>query len=75
MPLSGHDTLKVRRTLTVGAKSYDYFSLPVAAEQLGDISRLPFSLKVLLENLLRYEDGRTVTVDDVKALAAWLKAK
>ena len=75
MPLSGHDTLKVRRTLTVGAKSYDYFSLPAAAETLGDISRLPFSLKVLLENLLRYEDGRTVTVDDVKALAAWLKAK
>ncbi len=73
MPLSGHDTLKARRTLTVGAKSYDYFSLPVAAEKLGDISRLPFSLKVLLENLLRYEDGRSVTVDDVKALAAWLK--
>ena len=75
MPLSGHDTLKVRRTLAVGTKSYDYFSLPAAAEQLGDISRLPFSLKVLLENLLRYEDGRTVTVDDVKALAAWLNAK
>ena len=75
MPLSGHDTLKVRRTLTVGGKSYDYFSLPQAASTLGDISRLPFSLKVLLENLLRYEDGRTVTVDDVKALAAWLKAK
>ncbi len=75
MPLSGHDTLKARRTLSVGAKSYDYFSLPVAAETLGDISRLPFSLKVLLENLLRYEDGRSVTVDDVKALAAWLKAK
>jgi aconitate hydratase len=75
MPLSGHDTLKARRTLTVGAKSYDYFSLPVAAEKVGDISRLPFSLKVLLENLLRYEDGRSVTVDDVKALAAWLKDK
>ena len=75
MPLSGHDTLKARRTLTVGSKSYDYFSLPAAAETLGDISKLPFSLKVLLENLLRYEDGRTVTVDDVKALAAWLKNK
>ncbi len=75
MPLSGHDTLKVRRTLTVGGKSYDYFSLPVAAETLGDISRLPSSLKVLLENLLRFEDGRTVTVDHVKALAAWLKTK
>jgi aconitate hydratase len=75
MPLSGHDTLKVRKTLTVGSKSYDYFSLPAAAEKLGDISKLPFSMKVLLENLLRYEDGSTVTVDDVKALVGWLKDK
>jgi aconitate hydratase len=75
MPLSGHDTLKTRRTLTVGGKSYDYFSLPAAAEKLGDIALLPFSMKVLLENLLRYEDGRTVTVDHIKALAAWLKTK
>ena len=75
MALSGHDTLKTRRTLTVGGKSYDYFSLPAAAEKIGDISRLPFSLKVLLENLIRYEDGLTVTVDHVKALAAWLKTK
>ncbi|MEJ2119308.1 MAG: aconitate hydratase AcnA [Alphaproteobacteria bacterium] len=68
--------MKTRRTLDVGGKSYDYFSLE-AAEQagLGDVSRLPYSLKVLLENLLRYEDGRTVTVDDVKAVAAWLKDK
>ncbi|HZH25812.1 MAG TPA: aconitate hydratase AcnA [Azospirillaceae bacterium] len=71
---TGHDTLKTRRTLEVGGKSYDYFSLK-AAEQagLGDVSRLPFSLKVLLENLLRFEDGRSVTVDDAKAVAAWLK--
>ena len=71
---TGHDTLKTRRTLDVGGKSYDYFSLK-AAEQagLGDISTLPFSLKVLLENLLRFEDGRTVSVDDVKALGQWLK--
>ncbi|MHB1204850.1 MAG: aconitate hydratase AcnA [Rhodospirillaceae bacterium] len=75
MPLSGHDSLKCRRTLTVGGKSYDYFSLPAAAEKIGDITRLPFSLKVLLENLLRFEDGSTVTVDHVKALAAWLKTK
>jgi aconitate hydratase len=69
----GRDSLKVRRTLKVGRKSYDYFSLEAAAAAgLGDISRLPYSLKVLLENLLRYEDGRTVTVDDVKALAAWI---
>ena len=75
MPLSGHDTLKCRRSLTVGGKSYDYFSLPVAAEKIGDIARLPFSLKVLLENLLRFEDGSSVTVDHVKALAAWIKTK
>ncbi len=75
MPLSGHDSLKTRRTLAVGAKSYDYFSLPVAAEKIGDIARLPFSLKVLLENLLRYEDGASVTVDHIKALAGWLKTK
>ena len=61
--------------LTVGGQSYDYFSLPAAAEHLGDISRLPFSLKVLLENLLRFEDGKTVTVADIEALGAWLEAR
>jgi len=72
----GQDTLKTRRSLNVGGKDYDYFSLEAAAEAgLGDISRLPFSLKVLLENLLRYEDGTSVTVDDVKALGAWLESK
>ncbi|MDP6388688.1 MAG: aconitate hydratase AcnA [Alphaproteobacteria bacterium] len=72
----GQDSLKTRRTLKVGGKSYDYYSLEAAAEALGaDISRLPFSLKVLLENLLRFEDGRSVTVDDVKALVAWLEAQ
>jgi aconitate hydratase len=71
---TGHDTLKARRTLAVNGKSYDYFSLAAAsAAGIGDVSRLPFSLKVLLENMLRFEDGRTVTVDDVKAVAAWLK--
>jgi aconitate hydratase len=60
----------------VGAKEYDYFSLPAAAEAgLGDISRLPYSLKVLLENLLRWEDGRTVTVEDAEALAEWLEER
>ena len=73
MPVTGQDTLNVRRTLNVGGKDYEYFSLEAAAEAgLGDITRLPYSLKVLLENLLRYEDGRSVTVDDVKALAGWL---
>ncbi len=70
---TGHDTLKVRKSLTVGGKSYDYFSLPDAAAQIGDISKLPFSMKVLLENLLRYEDGSSVTVDHIKAIAAWQK--
>jgi len=70
----GHDSLKTRRTLNVGGKSYDYFSLEAASKGgLGDLTRLPYSLKVLLENLLRYEDGRSVSVDDVKAIAAWLK--
>ncbi len=70
---TGHDTLKTRQTLTVGDKSYDYFSLKAAEKTLGDISRLPYSLKVLLENLLRFEDGRSVTVDDIKAFGGWLK--
>jgi len=73
----GHDSLKTRRTLSVGGKQYDYFSLEAAATAagLGDISRLPFSLKVLLENLVRLENGRTVTIDDIKAVAEWLKTK
>lgn len=67
------DTLKTRRTLTINQKNYDYFSL-TAAEQagLGEVHKLPCSLKILLENLLRYEDGRTVTLDDIKALTLWL---
>ena len=69
----GIDTLKTRRSLVVGGMNYDYYSLAAAAESLGDISRLPFSLKVLLENLLRFEDGKSVTVDDLRALAAWLR--
>ena len=63
MRATGQDSLKTRRTLTVDGKSYEYFSLEAAAQVLGDISRLPYSLKVLLENLLRFEDGRSVTVD------------
>ncbi len=63
----------MRRSLDVDGVRYDYFSLPEAAKQLGDLSRLPFSLKVLVENLLRFEDGSTVTVDHIKAAAAWLE--
>jgi len=72
---TGHDTLSTRSTLAVGGKSYDYFSLKTAEKTLGDLSRLPFSLKVLLENLLRFEDGRSVTVDDIKAIGTWLADK
>ena len=76
MSITGHDSLNTRRQLNVGGKNYDYFSLKAASESgLGDLSALPFCLKVLLENLLRYEDSSTVTTDDVKALATWLEEK
>lgn len=60
-------------TLQVKDKTYRYYSLPLAAKSLGDITRLPKSLKVLLENLLRWQDGNSVTEDDIHALAHWLK--
>ena len=70
----GQDTLGTRSTLNVGGKDYAYYSLKKAAEKFGDISRLPFSMKVLLENLLRFEDGGfTVSTDDVKAVVDWQK--
>ncbi|MEQ8993149.1 MAG: aconitate hydratase AcnA, partial [Pseudomonadales bacterium] len=66
------DSFKTRKTLTVGGKQYDYFSLPTAAEAgIGDVTRLPMSLKILLENLLRFEDGNTVTEADIRALGNW----
>ena len=69
------DSFRCQKTLKVGTKTYVYFSLPTAEQHgLRGISRLPFSMKVLLENLLRYEDGRTVTKDDIRAVAAWLRA-
>jgi aconitate hydratase len=71
MTAIGQDTLNTRSTLQAGGKSYDYFALSKAAEKLGDISRLPFSMKVLLENLLRFEDGVTVTTEDLEAIVAW----
>ena len=72
---SGQDSLNTRSTLEAGGKTYAYYSLPKAAEALGDISRLPFSMKVLLENLLRFEDGRTVTRDDLQAMVDWQKER
>ncbi|WP_165665774.1 aconitate hydratase AcnA [Metapseudomonas otitidis] len=69
------DSLNSRRTLEVDGKTYHYFSLPEAAKRLGSIDKLPLSLKVLLENLLRWEDGKTVTRDDLDALVAWQKER
>jgi len=70
--VTGNDSLGVRRTLSVNGKNFDYFSLKAAEEKgVGSIARLPYSMKVLLENLLRYEDGRSVTGDDIKAAASW----
>lgn len=66
------DSLKSLKTLDVNNKTYHYFSLPDAARSLGDLDKLPMSLKVLLENLLRWEDNKTVTGEDLKSLAAWL---
>ncbi len=68
----GHDSAKTRKTLTSGGASVDYYSIPAAqAAGLGDFSRLPAALKVVLENMLRFEDGKTVTLDDIRAFAAW----
>jgi aconitase A len=61
MTAVGNNSLGTRSQLQVGSKSYAYYSLEKAAAALGDVSRLPFSMKVLLENLLRFEDGKTVT--------------
>jgi len=72
---SGQDSLKTRSTLEVEGKAYAYYSLPKAEKTLGDISRLPFSMKVLLENLLRFEDGKTVTRDDLQAMVDWQKQR
>ncbi|MBR9651747.1 aconitate hydratase AcnA [Thalassovita aquimarina] len=69
----GQDTAKTRKTLSAGGKSVSYYSIPAAeAAGLGDFSKLPAALKVVLENMLRFEDGgRTVSVDDIKAFAEW----
>ncbi|MEH6740665.1 MAG: aconitate hydratase AcnA, partial [Sulfitobacter sp.] len=68
----GQDTAKTRKTITSGDQSIAYYSIPAAqAAGLGDFSKLPAALKVVLENMLRFEDGKTVTVDDIKAFAQW----
>ena len=66
----GQDTAKTRKTLDVNGTSIAYYSIPAATEAgLGDFSKLPAALKVVLENMLRFEDGKTVTLDDIKAFA------
>jgi len=72
---NGQDSLGTRSTLEVGGKTYSYYDLGKAGRVLGDVSRLPFSMKVLLENLLRFEDGVTVTRDDLQAMVDWQKER
>ena len=72
--IPGHDSLSTKKSIAAGGRNYQYYSLKAASETIGDISRLPFSLKVLLENLLRFEDGRSVKIDDIRAFADWLKS-
>ncbi|MEO0466484.1 MAG: aconitate hydratase AcnA [Pseudomonadota bacterium] len=70
------DSFNAKQTLNVDGKDYTYYSLAAAAENgLGDVSKLPASLKVLLENLLRFEDGKSVTKADIEAVAAWQNDK
>ncbi|KKB10829.1 aconitate hydratase [Devosia geojensis] len=70
------DSFKSKSTLTVAGKTYTYYSIAEAEKNgLDGVSRLPHSMKVVLENLLRFEDGRTVTKDDIKAIAEWLKTR
>jgi aconitate hydratase len=76
MTFFGKDTLGVKRTLKLSNKEYDYFSIKEAEKKLGtDLSRMPFSLKIILENLLRFEDAKVVKIDDIKELIKWIKNK
>ena len=72
MPTHSHpDSFKSKSTLTAGSKTYTLFRLKALEGTGVNLARLPFSLRILLENLLRHEDGRTVTADDIKFLANW----
>lgn len=73
--MASQDSLGTLSTLEVKGKTYHYYSLPEAAKKLGNIEKLPTSLKVLLENLLRFEDGETVNQDDLHAMVDWLKER
>ena len=75
MPITvGQDSARARKTLTVKGTSFAYYSIPEAeAQGLGAFSRLPAALKVVLENMLRFKDGKTVTLDDIKAFGDWVQ--
>jgi len=68
----GHDTAKTRKTLSINGKSISFYSIPAAEHAgLGEFSKLPAALKVVLENMLRFEDGKTVSLEDIKAFSIW----
>ena len=67
MAASHPNSFKARKSLKVGGKSYTYFSLAAVEKAVGDLSRLPFSLRILMENLVRHEDGTTVKKADIAA--------
>ncbi len=73
MTMTGHDTLKTLKTLEIEGKPYKYFSLAEAADALGDIAKLPKTLKILLENVLRFENGGSYKVEDAKSIVGWLE--
>ncbi|NHQ73405.1 aconitate hydratase AcnA [Roseovarius gahaiensis] len=73
MPISvGHDTAKTRKELSINGKTFAYYSIKAAEQSgLGDFSKLPAALRVVLENMLRFEDGKTVSTEDIKAFSEW----
>jgi len=74
MKMIGQDSLKTRRTLSAAGRDYEYYSVPEAAKALGEpTDQLPVSLKILLENVLRFENGGSYTVDDARAIAEWAR--
>jgi aconitate hydratase len=68
------DSFKARKSLKIGTRNYTYYSLKAVEKEVGDLSRLPYSLRILMENLVRNEDGATVKKDDIAAFAQWLQA-
>ena len=76
MGANHQDTFKSKKSLDVDGKTYQYFSLNEASKNgIGDLTKLPYSLKVLLENLLRHEDGQKITAEDIKAVGKWLEKR